>query len=330
MTTRQLLGALVPLALLLLVGCRGEGGPTDGGPASDAAGADVQDATAAVADATAEATADATAAPPLELGVMTFNVMCSVCDLSYDPWDERLAYFGDIFARHDPDLIGLQEPILADEVDQIVAAAPGFAALFYVNPDDLDNPDATILYRAARFDVLDHGTYWLSPTPDVPYSMGFADDATLPRLLVWARLHDHTSGRDLLFATTHFDSTPPSQEKSAPLVLERTAPLAAELPTIVVGDFNADPSEAAYLTLTGGAQPGGFHLTDAFTLATAWRADANRDPAPPYDPAHRIDHVFVAGGDWACHDWLVDLWVYGDRDLFPSDHWPIHTELALP
>jgi len=41
---------------------------------------------------------------------MTFNVLCSFCNLrEFDPWSERLAYFGDIFARHDPDLIGLQE-----------------------------------------------------------------------------------------------------------------------------------------------------------------------------------------------------------------------------
>jgi mRNA deadenylase 3'-5' endonuclease subunit Ccr4 len=45
-----------------------------------------------------------------ELTVMTFNVLCSFCNTrEYDPWAERLGYFGDIFARHDADLIGIQE-----------------------------------------------------------------------------------------------------------------------------------------------------------------------------------------------------------------------------
>jgi hypothetical protein len=35
----------------------------------------------------------------LELTVMTYNVMCSFCDPSYDPWDERLHYQRDIILR---------------------------------------------------------------------------------------------------------------------------------------------------------------------------------------------------------------------------------------
>ena len=71
--------------------------------------------------------------PPKPLNVMTFNVLCSVCNPSeYDPWDERLSYFADIFQRHDPDLIGVQELTpLAGEVDSLLAAAPGHGALFF-------------------------------------------------------------------------------------------------------------------------------------------------------------------------------------------------------
>ena len=76
-------------------------------------------------------------APPLT--VMTFNVLCSFCDLrNFDPWSERLNDFEDIFARHDPDLIGLQElspPPLNNgmEVEQILAHAPGRAAVSFTS-----------------------------------------------------------------------------------------------------------------------------------------------------------------------------------------------------
>src|ERR1041384_796995 len=93
------------------------------------------------------------------------------------------------------------------------------------------------------------GFYWLSAKPDEPYSVGFAAPQ-LPRLVTWARLHALDEDFDVLFATTHFDNNSPSQEMSAPLVLERTAALASELPVIMVGDFNSQPTDLAYTILT--------------------------------------------------------------------------------
>ena len=68
---------------------------------------------------------------PRPATVMTFNVMCSICGSSdFDPWEKRLAYFGDIFERYDPDLVGIQEltPI-GDEVAQVQAELSGHSAV---------------------------------------------------------------------------------------------------------------------------------------------------------------------------------------------------------
>jgi formylglycine-generating enzyme required for sulfatase activity/endonuclease/exonuclease/phosphatase family metal-dependent hydrolase/glycerophosphoryl diester phosphodiesterase len=262
--------------------------------------------------------------------VMTFNVMCPVCDPWYDPWEQRLKYLGDVLMRHDPDLIGLQELILAEDVDSILSVAPGYAAVFYRGDDQfIAYPDATILYRVARFDLMASGSFWLSPTPEVPWSKGFADGQVVPRLVTWARLHDRDAGIDMVFATTHFDSTDPHQRHSAPLVLERLSAMAAETPIIFVGDLNSEPFHPAYGILTGRAGGFGFHLEDAFGLAPTWHVDANTDPAPPYDPADRIDHVMVAGGAWSCTDWRADLFKYGASAKFPSDHRAVIADLTL-
>ena len=137
------------------------------------------------------ARADTQPAPASNLRVMTFNVLCFFCnDIEYDPWEDRLVYFGDLFARHQPDLIGLQELLFEDEVKQIIEEAPGYSALFF--EDDVqelfkDYADATILYRTDRFEVVDNGFYWLSETPDTPLAGGWAD-TNLPRLVAWAHL----------------------------------------------------------------------------------------------------------------------------------------------
>ena len=265
---------------------------------------------------------------PAPLSVMTFNVLCSLCgSAEFDPWEERLPYFEDIFARHDPDLIGIQELTpLAGEVDQILERAPGRAALYFAPEAGLPYPDATILYRTERFEVLEHGEYWLSPTPDEPRSTGFADPQ-LPRLLVWARFADLENGGELYFASTHFDNNTPSQELSAPLVKQRTFPH-LEGPVVVVGDFNAKPPSPAYGILTSQAE--GFAFVDTFDRAAEPGIVENQDPDPSYDVDSRIDHVFLAGtaADWSVETWFADLSVYGPNQRYPSDHFPIAVKLA--
>ncbi|MBI4700042.1 MAG: endonuclease/exonuclease/phosphatase family protein [Deltaproteobacteria bacterium] len=269
--------------------------------------------------------------PPEPIVVMTFNVMCSFCGASeYDPWDTRLGYFEDIFARHDPDLVGLQELAFPAEVEQMLALRPGFAAVFYQPEDAVPYPDPTVLYRTDRFELLSHGFYWLSPTPDVPSSTGFAEHQ-LPRVVAWTELRDRRSRRQLLFATTHFDNNSPSQELSAPLLLERTAPWAARMPVVVVGDFNSQPEDEAFRVLTEQGNAG-LTLADTQPLASKWSVDTNQSPAPAYDLAGRIDHIFVAPAaeQWTVGAWSADLHVFGDEQRYPSDHWPITATLTTP
>jgi endonuclease/exonuclease/phosphatase family metal-dependent hydrolase len=273
--------------------------------------------------------------PATELTVMTFNVLCSFCDPAYDPWDERLPDFGDILARHQPDLVGLQELTWPEEVADVLALQPGFEAVHYRGDEPgpfglTDYPDAAILFRSERFTLLEKGFYWLSPTPDEPWSTGWADGLQFARIATWARLEERRTGRELVFVTTHFDNNAPNQEHSAPLLLERTAPW-ADLPVIVTGDFNSQPADEAYRILTQGSPGSTFRLRNAFDFAASWSVDTNQAPPPDYDPDSRIDHVFTAGdgADWTCPSWTADLHVYGPGSKYPSDHFPIAARLRL-
>lgn len=257
------------------------------------------------------------------LRVMTFNVLCSLCDPTYDPWDERVPWIGDTIVRHDPDLVGLQEPVFPEEVDEILAVTPGYVPIYFDTPGQ-EYPDSTILYRESMFEPIEHGFYWLSPTPDVPHSRGFAEGFQLARLVTWTVLRRLEDDAQLYFAATHFDNNAPSQELSAPLVLERVAPFVETLPVVMVGDFNSRPDSVAYATLTGEA---GF--VDTFDIADVWRVEYNATRRPDYDTTIRIDHVFVAGADWTVPEWVVDLWRYGDNTLAVSDHWAITADLSL-
>ena len=253
--------------------------------------------------------------------VMTYNVLFALPNPDFDPWPVRREHVAAAIRRFTPDLIGLQEP-LPNQVTDLLGLCPEYGAA------QIWDTDATTLYRKERFEVRETGTYWLSPTPDVPFSVGFGN--FFPRLVIWARLADLQAGREFFLVNTHFDNTTPSQERSAPLFLERTAPLTADSFVIATGDFNSRPPSTAYQTLTLGTSEvgqGAFRLTDSHSISSAQEVVARPGDPTDFDPLSRIDHIFVAGGRFACTAWIVDMTSYGDERQYPSDHFPVVARL---
>lgn len=280
--------------------------------------------------------------PPVRFTVMTYNILFDVPDPGFDRWAVRKDFVAEIIHAHDPDVVGLQEPF-AYQVEDLLELCPGYQAIALVNPPGpLTDTDATILFREGRFAKIVQGSYWLSPTPDVPFSGGFGKGFGnfFPRMVIWAYLVDLESHVQFYVVNTHFDNTSPSQEKSAPLFLERTEPLARKAPVIVTGDFNSRPSSTAYRILTsgspegqeaeGGADGTRFSLTDSFDLAAqGYEVRARQGDPIEYDPESRIDHVFVAGGEFSCRRWVVDMTRYGPELRYPSDHFAVVAHLEL-
>ncbi len=60
--------------------------------------------------------------------------------------------------------------------------------------------------------------------------------------------------------------------------------------------------------------------------------DSNEKPVPDYDLADRIDHIFVGpnGAGWQVERWVVDLYVYGQMDRYPSDHRAMFAKMTAP
>ncbi len=257
-----------------------------------------------------------------ELRVMTYNILVDLDNPDYDDWTDRREGVADTIRRHDPDLIGLQEPIQG-QVDDLLQMCPGYAAVHH----QAGFTDATILYRSSRFSAGKWNIYWLSPTPDEEYSLGFGN--AMPRMVIRVVLRDEAAGRSFYFVNTHFDNTAPSQDMSAPLFLERTEPLAEKLPVVITGDFNSNLNSSAYATLTNGADPSSFKLQNSFDLAPEWSLDTNVDPPPDYETDRRIDHIFLAGGDFECGWWVVDITTYPPNDRYPSDHFAMAADLRF-
>lgn len=273
------------------------------------------------------------------LRVLNYNVMCSFCKFDdardYDnDWATRVPWLRDVLTRHDADIVGVQElqalTLAEGDPQEFTEILPAGYDLDWYREQPGDPlpggyPDAAIAWRASRFAKVDQGWFWLSPTPDVAYSSGFAKGGQFPRIVFWVELVEQASGRHLVVANTHFDNNPPSQEKSAPLLLARLAPLSARGPLVVLGDFNTRPGHAAYESLVAGTPL----LLDTFGAVHATKGKdaivlSNVTPPPLWDESDRIDHVFVhspAGATGLTPTaWRVDLFRYGPKQQPPSDH----------
>jgi len=199
----------------------------------------------------------------------------------------------------------------------------------------LNDPDASIFYRKEIFSVSQHGNYWLSPTPNSPFSKCFSPDhQVVPRLVTWAEMVHTPSNTPFFFATTHFDNNFPCQEKSAPVVLNQTSIYASKMPVVFVGDFNSPFHSPAWNNLTSAPGHDGFYFDDSFLLAKNWSIITNQDPVPEYDPTQAIDHIFVQSENpaivWNVTEWNVDMFEYPHKNqTYPSDHFAIAAHLQL-
>ena len=137
------------------------------------------------------------------LTVMSFNVRYGTADDGDDAWPHRRGHVVATITAAGPDLLGTQE-CLAFQREELAAALPAFAVIGVGRDDGNEAGEmCASFYRRDRFDLLDHGTFWLSETPDEVASRGW--DAALPRIATWLRLRDRPSGRELLWLNTHFD-----------------------------------------------------------------------------------------------------------------------------
>lgn len=251
--------------------------------------------------------------PPVT--VMTLNVLCGFCDKEgYDAWEARQPQLRALIEAHSPDLIGLQEvadmadarALLPEQYD-IVAARWGRGRY----------TDAILAVRTARFAVEDEGALWLSPSPELPLSWGWAPLA-FPRMLTWARLRDAQTGAPLLLASTHIDNNLTNKDNGAGLIGDAVAGLAARLPVILTGDFNTHPGQPRFATI----QRDLIEVSDV-SVSTQQRGVLSGIPHTRRElkPDRRIDHILVGGpGAVSVLEWVHHAPTYGDPPRRPSDH----------
>jgi endonuclease/exonuclease/phosphatase family metal-dependent hydrolase len=255
------------------------------------------------------------------ISVMTFNIRFSNPADGINSWDNRKELVVQTLTNSMPDIIGMQE-VLDSQYEFLNNNVKGYQG-FGVGRDDgkKGGEFVPVFFRTERFSLVDKGTFWLSPTPEISGSVGW--DAALTRICTWVRLSEFSSGFEFYFLNAHFDHMgDTARAESAKLILDFIEKETNGLPIILTGDFNCSPDDEPYRVFT----VNGTGLTDACTIAgtepecregtyNGWGHEKN---------PQRIDMVFYKG-NWEASSY--EVLKIKESEMFVSDHWPVLVSL---
>lgn len=258
------------------------------------------------------------------LQVMTWNIRYDNAGDGADRWRNRKDWVAEIVNREKVDIAGFQE-VLAGQFADLQERLPELASYGVGRDDGKEKGEMVpIFYRKSRFELLDKGVFWLSPTPDKPGSKGW--DAAITRITCWLKLKDKESGQTLFVLNAHFDHRGnEARRESARMIKERVREQFTAQPVIFLGDLNSRPDSAAYKTLASDDKP---KLLDAYAHSQAKPVggDSTWNGFKKIEPGNRIDYIFTT--ESLATKQLRTLTDQRDG-RFPSDHLPVVAELGF-
>lgn len=205
-----------------------------------------------------------------------------------DGWGQRFPVIASLIRFHDFDIFGTQE-CLYHQLVNIKDSLPGYDFIGIGRDDGKRAGEhSAIFYKTGRFQLLDHGDFWLSAVTDRP-NKGW--DAVLPRICSWGQFKDKQTGFVFYFFNLHMDHVGVvARAESAKLVLAKVKEIAGNKPALLTGDFNVDQHSESYGVIhNSGVMKDAYEVTAVrYALNgtfNSFRSDSKTDS--------RIDHIFL-------------------------------------
>jgi len=266
------------------------------------------------------------------LGVHNDNF--TACPAEALDWSTRRYRMLEEMSLYAPDILCLQE-IDHFKFFEKALGAMGYSGVFFPKPDSPcvyikgnNGPDGCALFfRKERFELLHTDTrvieVWKVQSNQVVVSVA---------------LRDRRSGRELCAVTTHLKARSGAllsaiRSEQGKDLLSFIEAHSGGRPILLCGDFNAEPTEPVYTTLTSA---GGPRLASAYAQAagqepehTTWKIRASGEVR------QTLDYVFLSEGRWRVDALLPPP--SGERLgesrapclTYPSDHFSLVADVSL-
>ena len=255
---------------------------------------------------------------------MSFNVRQSKAK-EVDPnnsWTNRKDACLMMLRETMPDVIGFQEVQMGDQWpffrDSLRASYDGYA--IGRRDGKVKGETSGFLYCREKLTLLEHGTFWLSETPEVP-SLSF--DEKYYRSATWGVFKVAKSNRHFLYINTHMGLTYKSQVEGFKVILAKLSEINPNgYPVVITGDFNVPAGHDAF------AQARTI-MDNALEVA---EKKVNAD-APTYNAWGNerryaiVDHIWLSK-NIKCLLYVTDNKPYVGHE-FISDHFPVIAEFKF-
>ncbi|VVC28506.1 Hypothetical protein CINCED_3A022165 [Cinara cedri] len=250
------------------------------------------------------------------------------CPLEALEWKRRRCHMLEEIVRHNPDVICLQEVDHFDFLSRALATQ-SYSGLFVPKPDspcvyikDNNGPDGcAIFYKNNRFDLLEKH--------DKILQVWTVHSNQVTLLLI---LKDKCTGQELCVTTTHLKARKGAllstlRNEQGKDLLQFISSYAGDRPTIICGDFNAEPTEPVYSTMCSCPD---LPLDSAYKVSgleppyTSWKIRGGEG-----EVMHTIDYMFYSKNKLTVSS-LLNMPI--ERDIgenrvpsmsYPSDHFSL-------
>jgi endonuclease/exonuclease/phosphatase family metal-dependent hydrolase len=257
--------------------------------------------------------------------IATYNIRYDGHSDLANEWSERKVPISNYVLKNHIDVIGFQE-VLNNQLLDLQTLLPHYKYVGVGRDDGQTQGEySPIFYDTTKFEVVRSGTFWLSPTPEIP-SKGW--DAALNRICTYVLLKKRNNPRELIWVfNTHFDHVGvEARLHSAELILDQIAKNLKEIdaPVLLIGDFNMEETDNGIALIRT-------RLKDFSCLQIPDRKQAKKYHEICLPPTFngftttstddkRIDYIFGS-------DRIISLESTVDQATFglsyPSDHFPV-------
>lgn len=266
---------------------------------------------------------DSLFATTTQTSVMTYNIK-NGNDRAH--WSRRRIEVANVILGVHPLLLGTQEGNRS-QLDYLKDHLPNYDYVGRGRDTNGKGEFSAIFYDRTRVTILDSGSFWLSPTPDVFGSRTRGE--TLPRIATWicCRIsgHDH----DLMLINTHLTNREVNIPAQIAVLAEQIGNIAEpSLDVLMTGDFNIGRHREHIQPL------GELGFVDAWSFAdraigprftyAGWREWSEEDAAA-VEEENRIDWILYRPGDGRSLPTNVEVRTINThaRRAAPSDHFPV-------
>lgn len=269
------------------------------------------------------------------LTVGTYNIRYrTLLDYTDDPatnkyWDARADNVAQTIRDGGFDIIALNE--LRDDTSydghsalkdmQRNFPAPEWA--FVMEDSKPSHEKATVhavLYKTSVVEELEHGKFWLSPTPD-KYNEDVYDSGNQARMTLWVKFRAKSTGEIFYYFETHLHHEGNmAKNEGSRLNVDMGRRITGGYPVFICGDHNSRPDRLPFYDLYDA------YFDDSRVVAESVSGSEGTCNVWNSTTWKRLDYVWVRGAKVNSYSTIENKY---DKNFYPSDHFPIVINVTL-